>query len=72
MSINNDEAFNISVNTMILTESEIVIMIGRSTLLSDIELPIMTGRTGSIHGARMVSIPARKATVSKNVFINSI
>ena len=72
IEINSEDALRISVNIMMLPANERVTMSGLSRLLLVAELPIMTGSTGKTHGAKIVSIPAKNETPSKNRFIGAI
>lgn len=63
------ETFNKSVKATSEKASETVMIMGRLKfrVSPDTEPPIIIGRSGKTHGARMVSMPAINAPNNKNI-----
>lgn len=73
MFIKRELAFNSKVNTITDTPSEsitvnIFFILTLLSLVSS-DLPIIIGKSGSMHGASTVSIPAIKQIIKKSIFL---
>ena len=59
-------AFRSKENTITLTASDATTIKGRERSSEAAVPPITTGRSGNMHGARMVKTPAKKAVPKSN------
>jgi hypothetical protein len=68
-SISNVDAFKISEKRIMLTAKDIVTITGFFRSFESAELPMITGKSGSTQGAKIVKIPAIKEDTIRAILI---